>query len=186
MSPIGEPLHTVEPADEFATAMCDAMHYHDAIVQHCRILHRDISKNNVLVVRRNGIARGFLIDFDCAIDTNGGTSTSKRPEMTGTLPFMSINNLRNSDVQCTALDDWESMLCLVCWMATFGIISSRRRTSALFGALPIARWRNGIDDDAIADTKHRHFGSEHEFMRTITSNFNDNDDNELLCGLATS
>ncbi|KAJ2335939.1 hypothetical protein GGI00_001100 [Coemansia sp. RSA 2681] len=121
MSPIGKPLHTVESADEFATVVCDAMRCHDSIVQHCGILHRDISENNVLVVRQNGISRGLLIDFDCAIDMSGGTSTSKRPEMTGTLPFMSINNLRNSDVQRTVLDDWESMLCLICWMATFGI-----------------------------------------------------------------
>ncbi|KAJ2446274.1 hypothetical protein GGF42_005743 [Coemansia sp. RSA 2424] len=172
MSPIGKPLHTVESAEEFVTVVCDVMRCHDAIVQHCGVLHRDISENNVLAVRRNGIARGLLIDFDCAIDTSGGTSTSKRPEMTGTLPLMSINNLSNSDVQRTALDDWESMLCLVCWMATFGISEAPTRNCDDLEGYPIASWQTGTRA-SIVNAKHRHFGSKYELKRSITDSGQD-------------
>ncbi|KAJ2800236.1 hypothetical protein H4S07_005228, partial [Coemansia furcata] len=108
MSPIGEPLHTTKSAAEFVTVVCDAMRTHSAIVKHCNILHRDISDNNILVVRKDGIARGLLIDFDYAIDMDQ-TECDQRIEMTGTGPYMSINNLSESKVERTSLDDWESM-----------------------------------------------------------------------------
>ncbi|KAJ2580695.1 hypothetical protein GGH95_002451, partial [Coemansia sp. RSA 1836] len=185
MSPIGKPLHTVESAEEFVTVVCDAMRCHDAIVQHCGVLHRDISENNVLVVRQDGIARGLLIDFDCAVDISGGTSTSRRPEMTGTLPFMSINNLGKSDVQRTALDDFESLLCLVCWYATIGIGEDRTRDCNNLEGYPIASWRTGTRT-SILNTKRAHFSNKSDFKDSITDNFNDNGDNGLLCRLATS
>ncbi|KAJ2909612.1 hypothetical protein GGI21_001706, partial [Coemansia aciculifera] len=185
MSPIGEPLHMVESAKELVTVVCDVMRCHSAIVHHCGILHRDISQNNVLVVRRDGIARGLLIDFDCAVDINKEQLGNRRPEMTGTLPFMSINNLSPSSVPRTALDDWESMLYLLCWKATEGVISAKRRVAEDFGALPIGRWRNG-DDEAIVNAKRAHMSNKEDFEDQIMDNFNDNeDDNDLLKRLAT-
>ncbi|KAJ2813037.1 hypothetical protein H4S07_000972 [Coemansia furcata] len=50
MSPIGEALHTTKSVAEFVTVVCDVMCTHSAIVEHCNILHRDISDNNILVV----------------------------------------------------------------------------------------------------------------------------------------
>ncbi|KAJ2731407.1 hypothetical protein IW152_004551 [Coemansia sp. BCRC 34962] len=92
------------------------------------------------------------------------------PEMTGTLLFMSINNLHNWDVERTVLDDYESMLCLVCWVATIGIGGLPRRRSEELEKLPIADWRNGTID-AISRAKSAHFGSSFAFEKFITNNF---------------
>ncbi|KAJ1812083.1 hypothetical protein LPJ56_005610, partial [Coemansia sp. RSA 2599] len=76
-----------------------------------------------------GSVRGMLIDFDCAVRTDASDKTVTRPEMTGTLPFMSMNNLdiAVSDIidyipaARSGLDDWESLIYVLCWLGTFGI-----------------------------------------------------------------
>ncbi|KAJ2075199.1 hypothetical protein GGH13_000785 [Coemansia sp. S155-1] len=79
---IGEPLRTVKTAKEFVAVICDAMQCHYATVDKCKILHRDISDNNILVVRmKDGSVCGLLIDFDCAIDVSK-EKTEVRGEMT--------------------------------------------------------------------------------------------------------
>ncbi|KAJ2485163.1 hypothetical protein IWW37_006018 [Coemansia sp. RSA 2050] len=171
LSQIGERLHSVGSVNELVTVVCDVMRCHNAIFKHCQILHRDISDNNVLVVRQgDGTARGLLIDFDYALDMSIEKLRTPRPEMTGTLLFMSINNLRNWDIERTVLDDYESMLCLVCWVATAGIGGLPRRRSEELEKLPIARWRNGTIG-AIVDAKSVHFGSLAAFKECVTDNF---------------
>ncbi|KAJ2024519.1 hypothetical protein H4S03_009095, partial [Coemansia sp. S3946] len=116
MEPIGEPLRSTTSVAEFVSAVCDVMRCHITFVNDCNILHRDISPNNILVFRgADGIARGMLIDLDCAIDIDQEKwekrkGREKRKEMTGTLPYMSTNNLNGSIIEHTSLDDWESML----------------------------------------------------------------------------
>ncbi|KAJ1818297.1 hypothetical protein LPJ56_001836, partial [Coemansia sp. RSA 2599] len=76
-----------------------------------------------------GSVRGMLIDFDCAVRTDASDKTVTRPEMTGTLPFMSMNNLdiALSDIidyipaAQSGLDDWESLIYVLCWLGIFGI-----------------------------------------------------------------
>ncbi|KAJ1957623.1 hypothetical protein EC988_000738 [Linderina pennispora] len=116
MSPVGESLSTVESVHEFIAVLGDAMRCHSEVLNRCNILHRDISSNNILVVREEGKqARGLLIDFDCALDLSGLQGPNL--ETRGTIPFMSINNLAKSDVERTALDDWESLIYLICCTA---------------------------------------------------------------------
>ncbi|KAJ1641877.1 hypothetical protein LPJ64_006216, partial [Coemansia asiatica] len=45
----------------------------------------------------------------------------RRPDMTGTRPYMSIGNLSKSSVERTVLDDWESIIYVLCWLGTFGV-----------------------------------------------------------------
>ncbi|KAJ1957246.1 hypothetical protein EC988_000929, partial [Linderina pennispora] len=106
MSPIGEPLETVESVHELIVVLGDAMRCHTEVLQQCNILHRDISDNNILVVREEGKpVRGLLVDFDNALDLekdNGATRTVQ----SGSHIYRSINNLLGSDVERTELDDW--------------------------------------------------------------------------------
>ncbi|KAJ2209974.1 hypothetical protein EV179_006480, partial [Coemansia sp. RSA 487] len=140
MGPVGEPLKMTKSFDELVAVCADAMRCHNAILQHCGILHRDISDNNILVVRMEGRVRGLLIDFDNAITLTEQSKT--RPERTGTFPYMSINNLLNSTgpdaVPRTALDDWESLLYILCYYATIGLKSIGRRSDAEMKQLPIS------------------------------------------------
>ncbi|KAJ2335330.1 hypothetical protein GGI00_001417 [Coemansia sp. RSA 2681] len=185
MSTIGEPLRRVRSVKEFVTVLHDAMQCHYAIVKHCRILHRDISDNNVLVVRQeDGAVRGLLIDFDCAINIDE-EKAGVRGEMTGTYPFMSLNNLSRSEVKRTSLDDWESMLYLLCLYATVGLERGNKRSRDDLEKLPIARWRKG-GDASVASAKREHLSSIASFTEDILDNFNDKDSFvEQLRALAT-
>ncbi|KAJ2252240.1 hypothetical protein GGI13_003398 [Coemansia sp. RSA 455] len=194
MSQIGQRLHTLESVDEFITVVCDVMRCHNAIFKYCHILYRDISDNNILVIKQDGIARGLLIDFDCAIDTSIEKAGTTRPEMTGTLPFMSINNLSESNVKRTVLDDYESLLYLVCWSATLGIgISQHHREGKDFEKLPIARWQK-VSLEAIIGAKSIHFGTENSLNTNIAAYFssakgsngaNDDPDKKMLTRFVT-
>ncbi|ORX64931.1 hypothetical protein DL89DRAFT_296772 [Linderina pennispora] len=117
MSPIGEPLETVESVHELIVVLGDAMRCHSEVLRRCNILHRDISNNNILVVREEGRpVRGLLVDFDCAVDVS--EHQAPNPENVGTFPYRSISNLFGSNVERTELDDWESLFYLLCHCAT--------------------------------------------------------------------
>ncbi|KAJ2585984.1 hypothetical protein EV177_009845, partial [Coemansia sp. RSA 1804] len=145
MSPVGEPLKTAKSFDELIAVLADAMLCHDAVWRHCGILHRDISDNNILVVRQGERVRGLLIDFDNAITNREQSAT--RPGRTGTFPFMSINNLENEGVPRTALDDWESLLYVLCFYATVGLECIGRREKSDRERLPIRKWSTGYAED---------------------------------------
>ncbi|KAJ1847766.1 hypothetical protein LPJ73_004165, partial [Coemansia sp. RSA 2703] len=139
----------------------------------CGILHRDISTNNILVVRENGDSsgtpRGLLIDFDFAIKVDN-KERKARAERSGTLPYMSIANLLNLDCERTALDDWESLLYIVCWLATIGINSKDRDTVDLTRHRPIFQWNDGLSE-SIADCKRTHMHSDDNFKLCVVKHF---------------
>ncbi|KAJ2610374.1 hypothetical protein H4S08_003648 [Coemansia sp. RSA 1365] len=123
MTPIGKPLQTLSSILELIVILYDVMRCHAAIYRDCGIMHRDISANNIMVVQTDEGPHGLLIDFDCAFDSSVAKSPV-RPERTGTLPYMSIGNLARSSLPHNILDDWESLLYLICWTGTFGIQES--------------------------------------------------------------
>ncbi|KAJ2748692.1 hypothetical protein GGI19_006005 [Coemansia pectinata] len=184
MKSIGEPLRTIKTAKEFVAVICNAMQCHYAIVDKCKILHRDISNNNILVVRmEDGTVRGLLIDFDCAIDISRDKK-DVRGEMTGTFPFMSLNNLTCSNVKRTSLDDWESVLYLLCWYATigFGTGEDRSEVQARLKGLDIARWRNGTLI-TITNAKRAHLRNLDNFETDIVDRFDQRDTNSEHLGV---
>ncbi|KAJ1773227.1 hypothetical protein LPJ74_000737 [Coemansia sp. RSA 1843] len=172
MEPIGEPLNTARSASELIVVLCDAMRCHKAISDECSILHRDISDNNILVVRNDSGVHGLLIDFDCALDRSAGKPHG-RPERTGTLPFMSIGNLTNSDIPRTMLDDWESLLYLVCWYGTFGISNNCEDWNCRHH---ISQWCIGYEEE-IADQKRSDLSTIGGFYNRTVSGFGKHDSN---------
>ncbi|KAJ2369568.1 hypothetical protein IW150_005121 [Coemansia sp. RSA 2607] len=108
MSPVGHSIKTVENEEVLIIVLAEAMRFHSSLVKDCNILHRDISTNNILVVRKNGdgsgTPRGLLIDFDFAIKIDN-KKRKARAERSGTLPYMSIANMLNLGCERTALDD---------------------------------------------------------------------------------
>ncbi|KAJ2806992.1 hypothetical protein H4R20_001462 [Coemansia guatemalensis] len=158
MSPIGEPLQSVSSVDELIVVAYDAMAAHTAILKRCSVLHWDISINNILF-RRNSSSEigGMFIDFDNAIRTDDFTG-AHRPDRTGTLPYMSICNLEVSNVKRTALDDWESLIYILCWFRTIGVNRVDQSDSVGMEKLQIASWQRG-DASVIADAKRVHMGT---------------------------
>ncbi|KAJ2008169.1 carbamoyl-phosphate synthase (glutamine-hydrolyzing) cpa2 [Coemansia thaxteri] len=179
-SPVGESIYEIDSVKELILVVGDVMRCHSAIVSECKILHRDISDNNILAVRQpDGSVRGLLVDFDCALDL----SKERIPmlgEKTGTLPFMSINNLSGSYVKRTSLDDWESMLYLLCFYGTMGIDKVTRRSSKELENLPIEQWKSHCAI-TISHSKYRFLDNSKAFMEEIVSNFNSKDkDGDML------
>ncbi|KAJ2686518.1 hypothetical protein GGH99_003464, partial [Coemansia sp. RSA 1285] len=177
MSPVGHYLNTVHNEEELVLAVADAMECHNAILTKCRLLHRDISVNNILVVREfkersvRRPVRGLLIDFDHAISID--KESSGYATRSGTLPFMSIHNLMGHDSKRTALDDWESLLYLICWQATFGINNADRKdVKADRIVAEILKWRDGDMVD-IANEKRKQLHSLDTFESTILVGFQD-------------
>ncbi|KAJ1850844.1 hypothetical protein LPJ76_006327, partial [Coemansia sp. RSA 638] len=116
MSPVGEPIHNLKSIDELIVVVGDVMAAHTAIAKRCGLLHRDLSVNNIMFHRDKDGVRGMLIDFDNACRITDMEKT-EQPDCVGTLPFMSIGNLELSNVKRTILDDWESLIYILCWLA---------------------------------------------------------------------
>ncbi|KAJ2449219.1 hypothetical protein EV183_005011 [Coemansia sp. RSA 2336] len=106
MQPVGRLLYTFSSPYELIVILADVMHAHHRILKLCGYLHRDLSTNNIMgLVGPDGKVQGLLTNHDCAIKV--GEKRMLWSEHTGTLPFMSINNLLGSSIERTELDDWK-------------------------------------------------------------------------------
>ncbi|PIA18300.1 hypothetical protein COEREDRAFT_13862 [Coemansia reversa NRRL 1564] len=187
--PVGQPLTTLTSPYELMIVLADVMRTHVNILEKCNILHRDLSTNNILCVRSDKTrpVRGLLIDFDCAIRV--GEERVRRPERTGTPPFMSISNLMKSDVERSELDDWESVLYIVCWLGVHGVSEEDREARAeRIKAHPrelcaVEKWGYGEFSD-VAALKQRDLGSKIRFEKGILKHFIPGDAYEELKDLA--
>ncbi|KAJ2546454.1 hypothetical protein EV175_005595, partial [Coemansia sp. RSA 1933] len=125
MSSVGHPLNTAENEEELVLVLSDVMVFHNDIFKHCKVLHKDILVNNILVVRdfegksASRPVERLLVDYDHAIRMDQQFSSYSRRSRT--LPFMSIHNLEAHESQRTDLDDCESLLYIIGWLVTFGI-----------------------------------------------------------------
>ncbi|KAJ2356250.1 hypothetical protein GGF43_002193 [Coemansia sp. RSA 2618] len=159
MAPLGQHLKSVTAQHDLILVLAEAMRCHSGILKHCNVLHRDISMDNILVVPsdddpstgKKQPPHGLLIDFDYAISI-GKDRKGSRAERSGTRPYMSIHNLENADCERTALDDWESLLYMVCWLGTIGLTKDERdRAHHTVPGLPINTWNLGsVQDNARA------------------------------------
>ncbi|KAJ2538014.1 hypothetical protein GGF49_006146, partial [Coemansia sp. RSA 1853] len=146
MSPVGNPLQRVESADELIVVVGDVMAAHSAIAKQCGLLHRDLSVNNIMFHRDKDGVRGMLIDFNNACRITD-MQTAEWQDRTGMLPFMSIGDLELSNVKRTILDDWESLIYILCWLGTVGINQTDQGPNVTVRDLPIGKWRNGTATD---------------------------------------
>ncbi|KAJ2803058.1 hypothetical protein H4R20_003038 [Coemansia guatemalensis] len=124
-----------------------------------------------MVVQTDDGPHGLLIDFDCAFDSSVARSPV-RPERTGTLPFMSIGNLSKSLLPHNILDDWESLLYLICWTGTFGI-QEPGPAATDDRELLIKSWTVG-SPESIATKKKSVMNDSSTFSREILGKFDQN------------
>ncbi|KAG8773935.1 hypothetical protein FRC15_001680, partial [Serendipita sp. 397] len=87
---VGAKLENARGSKEFLRVLMDVLDAHKSFYD-ARILHRDISGNNILIKLSTepGPRRGLLIDWDMAKDLDE-TRLHQHPMMTGTLPYMSV------------------------------------------------------------------------------------------------
>ncbi|KAJ1977216.1 hypothetical protein H4R35_002391 [Dimargaris xerosporica] len=154
MTPLAERLDTLDNFNDLIKVLADVMVCHRKLYDECKIFHRDISTNNIMVVRQGSAVRGMLVDFDNAVPLSLKAS-SGQSERTGTLPFMSIGNLENNDTERTSLDDWESLLYVICWIGTYGFASnlSARPMDPAAPKPTLHRWLKGSMADVASEKR---------------------------------
>ncbi|KAJ2118822.1 hypothetical protein IW147_006300 [Coemansia sp. RSA 720] len=180
LQPLGQPLHTLKSPYELIIVLADVMVAHSTILKTSGYLHRDISPNNIMVVDDGERVSGLLIDFDYAVKT--GEARLAIAERLGTLPFMSISNLQNSKVQRSELDDWESLLYVVCWLGVHGVshdeqVAYQQEIDAAckvdkYYRYPLIEWEAGTFDD-VARAKQNDLEDDESFNDCVLQYFQD-------------
>ncbi|KAH9486261.1 hypothetical protein JR316_0000325 [Psilocybe cubensis] len=99
-----KPLTQFSHIRELLTAFTDAVHAHHEAFESARMLHRDISSDNIMIDENS---RGLLVDWDQNKSTIG--QQASLPERTGTWPFMAYRLIgeREDDASPTHVKDYD-------------------------------------------------------------------------------
>ncbi|KAI9147408.1 serine/threonine-protein kinase Sgk2 [Paramyrothecium foliicola] len=114
VSPAGRVISEFRTIKELLEAERDAIKAHRSLYVEGKILHRDISSNNIIITNpktANGF-KGMLIDLDLAKIRDSGPSGARH--QTGTMQFMAVEVLRKTDH--TYRHDLESFFYVLLWM----------------------------------------------------------------------
>ncbi|KAA8895630.1 hypothetical protein FN846DRAFT_968730 [Sphaerosporella brunnea] len=122
LSPVGRALVQFSSYTELLQALRTAVDAHRHMYTEHRVLHRDVSVNNVIILPAPDYAA--LIDFDLAILTtrDHGSGATHR---TGTFDFMAHEVLAGKSH--TALHDIESFFYVLLWLCIYFLPGGQRR-----------------------------------------------------------
>ena len=112
-SPAGRPLHEYQSVRELLEALRDAIRGHRSLLEDGKILHRDVSENNIIITElpAEGAPKGRLIDLDLAKELDSMPSGARH--RTGTMQFMAIEVLEGKGH--TYRHDLESFFYVFVW-----------------------------------------------------------------------
>ncbi|KLO10695.1 hypothetical protein SCHPADRAFT_999386 [Schizopora paradoxa] len=148
MKPFGQKLDTFPSKKVLVRAFGDIVHA-IRVLHESGIVHRDISFRNILLYEHEGVLRGVLIDYDYAVSFERAASIAKR---TGTLPFLSLDQLRETPLfPHNYFHDLESLFYVMIWTFTFysGPNSQKRRFSKIqnrYHQMAVAKWNCEVVD----------------------------------------
>ncbi|KAH0533948.1 hypothetical protein FGG08_007439 [Glutinoglossum americanum] len=171
----GRSLTEAASALELLHAVRDSFIGHGTLYFYEHVLHRDISRSNILLGPNSPSTTGFLIDLDYAITVDSTSlqpGSSGAPHRTGTLPYMAIDILKNEHGMHLYHHDVESFLYVLIWCCLYdsqgrghvpapGDHDLRCRVQAAEGFFrtkkksitaehlsdPLAKWRKGAFED---------------------------------------
>jgi hypothetical protein len=151
ISPAGRIISNFQTIKELLESKRDAIKAHRSLYIKGKILHRDISSNNIIITKpetADGF-KGMLIDLDFAKIRDSDPSGARY--RTGTMQFMAVEVLRKADH--TYRHDLESFFYVLIWMC------ARQSWSNGFGGVEkppkenlLRKWEIGSFQD-IARTK---------------------------------
>jgi Fungal protein kinase len=112
--PPGRAIDEFRSVRELLEALRDAIKGHRSLYRDGKILHRDVSKNNIIIAdgENEEDPRGLLIDLDLAKEMNSGPSGARH--RTGTMEFMAIEVLEGK--AHTYRHDLESFFYVFLWV----------------------------------------------------------------------
>jgi serine/threonine protein kinase len=116
-----------------------------------KILHRDISLNNLMLRKEGDKVYAVLNDFDLAVSADVKSTSSK--QRTGTKPFMAIDLLRPDPPVHMCRHDLESMFYVLVW------ITSRFHGGKEIADAPLQEWADQ-GGATLVDKKHSFILSE--------------------------
>lgn len=154
ISPPGRAIHEFTTIAEFIEACRDIIKGHRSLYYDGRILHRDVSENNMIITdpEQDGDPKGMLIDLDLAKELDRGPSGARH--RTGTMEFMAIEVLKGK--AHTYRHDLESFFYVFLWV----IISYRQGADrTLPNTSQLRDWYKGSYAQ-IANTKRGHMDKE--------------------------
>ncbi|KAA6411034.1 MAG: serine threonine- kinase Sgk2 [Lasallia pustulata] len=114
ISPAGRSISQFKSVVELLEGLRDALKVHRSLYMDGKILHRDISENNIIITDP-GMADGFkgmLIDLDLAKEEGKGPSGARH--RTGTMEFMAIEVLQGTSH--TYRHDIEAFFYVLIWL----------------------------------------------------------------------
>ncbi|KAJ2428572.1 hypothetical protein GGF41_001336 [Coemansia sp. RSA 2531] len=163
--------------DTVVVVLAQAIAALSAINTHVRILHRDVTADNICHRIVAGELQCILMGFTNTIDSTPDNPQPDRLDMIATLALQSMRSLENPGAVRTLLDDLESLLYLVCWLGTFGV-NQADREAYIAGLpkdtyLPIMDWNQGTAIE-IAGRKRDHLATLAAFRSKIISNMREN------------
>ncbi|CAD6499010.1 BgTH12-04664 [Blumeria graminis f. sp. triticale] len=94
--PFGRAIDEKTTPMELICGLRDAIKGHQSLYMETKILHRDISMNNIILTdpKRNDGCHGVLIDLDLAISLTDDDCSESSKTLTGTMEFMAIGLLK--------------------------------------------------------------------------------------------
>ncbi|KAJ2811041.1 NADPH-adrenodoxin reductase, partial [Coemansia furcata] len=113
---VGNPISAAEDQNQIVVAIADAMIALNEAYTKCKIVHGNISDQAIFIQKTTCGVKGVLGESD-HVSYAGDSIVETREHML----FQSIRSLDHPGAARTRLDDWESILYLVCWLGTFGI-----------------------------------------------------------------
>jgi len=114
ISPVGRAIQDFRSIPELLEALRDAIKAHRSLYRDGKILHRDISENNIIITdpKETDGFTGMLIDEDLAKEIGSGRSGARH--QTGTMEFLAIQVLQR--VAHTYRHDLESFFYVLLWI----------------------------------------------------------------------
>ncbi|KAH8112595.1 hypothetical protein DFH11DRAFT_1511603 [Phellopilus nigrolimitatus] len=164
MKPYGKPLEDFQTLTELLTSVKDIIQTIEDLINN-RVLHRDISLRNLVLAKEdpkdpNSRRRGYIIDFDFAIETDEQDKECAKGRRTGTLPFMALEMMvkeEENKIKHAYYHDLESILYVLCWICTAqeGPNNLRRSRDFIFKESAIAQWAGyGKNDPTMQDIRN--------------------------------
>ncbi|KAH9025840.1 hypothetical protein EDB85DRAFT_2149458 [Lactarius pseudohatsudake] len=117
---VGKKLNTFRCSRDMVRAVHAALVAHRDAFEKCKILHRDISPNNILLTESADFDGGLLIDWDLCKQVDPGdpsAGSARQAARTGTWQFMAADLIENPNINQTFVHDIKSAFFVLLWMA---------------------------------------------------------------------
>ncbi|OAX79434.1 hypothetical protein ACJ72_06245, partial [Emergomyces africanus] len=156
--PAGRAIHKFDSPKELLLALRDAIRAHRSLYTKGKILHRDISENNIIITDptiTNGYS-GMLIDLDLAKELGSGPTGARH--QTGTMEFMAIEVLLNIDH--TYRHDLESFFYVLIWQCALNGWERYGRSKEKPNKSRLKKWYTGSYEEIASRCENRSYGRE--------------------------